>query len=92
MTHPLEGLRQEIDAIDVRLVKLLAERARVVAEVAEVKAANGIPAFIPERVEEVISQVRELAGREGMEPDLAEAVWRAMIDWFVAFEAKHLGK
>jgi isochorismate pyruvate lyase len=88
--HPLSELRIEIDALDAELVKLLAARARVVERVAAVKAAESLPAFIPERVEEVVARVKALAEAEGVDPALAESVWRAMIAWFVAFEEKSL--
>jgi len=88
--HPLSDLRAEIDALDAELVKLLAARARVVERVAAVKAAEALPALIPERVEEVVARVKELAVSEGVDPALAESVWRAMIAWFVAFEEKKL--
>ena len=91
MSELLNPLRKKIDVIDAELVKLLAERAEIVMQVADIKAEHGLPAFIPERVEEVITQVRGLAEAQGMEPELAERVWRAMIGWFIEFEEKHLG-
>ena len=90
MSDLLKPLRQEIDQIDAELVKLLAVRAGLVEQVADIKAAHKLPAFIPERIEEVVAQVRGLAEAEGMEPELAERVWRAMIGWFVEYEEKHL--
>ncbi|MDP4822840.1 MAG: chorismate mutase [Aestuariivirgaceae bacterium] len=84
--HPLSELRAEIDALDAELVKLLAKRARVVERVAAVKAAEALPALIPERVEEVVARVKALAVKEGVDPALAESVWRAMIAWFVDYE------
>lgn len=88
--HPLSDLRAEIDALDAELVKLLARRARVVERVAEVKAAEALPALIPERVEEVVTRVKALAVNEGVDPALTEAVWRAMIAWFVDYEDQTL--
>jgi isochorismate pyruvate lyase len=88
--HPLNELRAEIDALDAELVKLLARRARVVERVAAVKAAESLPAFIPERVEEVVARVKDLAAAEGVDPSLAESVWRAMIGWFVDYEEQTL--
>lgn len=90
--HPLAELRAEIDALDAELVKLLARRARVVERVAAVKAAESLPAFIPERVEEVVARVKALAAAEDVDPALAESVWRAMIGWFVAFEEQAILK
>jgi isochorismate pyruvate lyase len=88
--HPLRELRAEIDVIDAELVKLLARRSRVVERVAEVKAAESLPALIPERVEEVVARVKQLAASEGVDAELAEAVWRVMIGWFVDYEEQKL--
>lgn len=40
----------------------------------------------PARVEQVIAKVRALAGDEGIEPDLVEALYRQMIARFVSIE------
>ncbi len=90
--HPLAELRAEIDALDAEMVRLLARRARVVEKVAAVKAAAGIPALIPERIEEVVARVKTLAAAEDVDPALAEEVWRAMISWFVEFEERNLSR
>jgi chorismate mutase-like protein len=86
----LEFLRQEIDAVDRALVQLLARRFRVVDQVLEVKQAKGLPAFIPERVEVVVNQVRKLAEIERFSPDIAERLWRLLIAETIAYEEKHL--
>jgi isochorismate pyruvate lyase len=88
----LADLRREIDALDTQMIELLASRAAVVARVAELKAREGLPALIPDRVEEVITHVRALAIGQGLDPALAETVWRAMIAGFVAFEEQVLSK
>ena len=88
--HPLAPLRAEIDAIDEAMVRLLARRAEVVTRVAQVKAREGFPALIPERVEEVVAHARNTAASAGLDPALAETVWRAMIGWFVDWEAREL--
>jgi isochorismate pyruvate lyase len=86
----LAALRAEIDRIDSELVKLLAERMKVVDQVIAVKTRTGLPALIPERVEEVADRVREEAKRLGAPPELAELVYRRMMDWVIAYEDKRL--
>jgi isochorismate pyruvate lyase len=86
----LEALRVEIDAADKALVDLLVRRFAIVDKVLGVKQANGLPAFIPERVEVVVAQVRKLAEAEGLPPDIAEKLWRVLIAETIAYEEKHL--
>lgn len=86
----LASLRKEIDAIDDRLVGLVAERMACVERVVEVKQVTGLPARMDNRVEEVIARVRSKAEQAGAPPDLAELIWRTMIEWIIAFEDKAL--
>jgi isochorismate pyruvate lyase len=86
----LSDLRRQIDALDGELVALLAKRQRCVERVIEVKRAEKLPARIPERIDEVLARVRGLAQAEKLEPDLAVALWREMIERFIAFEERAL--
>ncbi|MGH6906366.1 MAG: chorismate mutase, partial [Aestuariivirga sp.] len=54
-------IRREIDRIDEQLVKLLAERLALVENAIAVKRRDGIAARVPERIDEVIVNVRKLA-------------------------------
>lgn len=87
----LSGLRQTIDRIDRDIVALLAERVKCLDLVIAVKTHDGLPAAIPERVEEVVAHVRAEADAVGLPPDLAEKLWRSLIDWSIAYEDRHLG-
>lgn len=88
--YELAKLRAEIDRIDSELVKLLAARMQVVDRVIAVKQKTGLPALIPDRVEEVASRVRDEAKKLGAPPELAELVYRKMMDWVIAYEEKRL--
>ena len=93
MTKPpeeLEALRIEIDAADEALVRQFAKRFAIVDKVLAVKQAKGLPAFIPERVEVVVQQVRNQAEAHGLNPDIAEKLWRVLIAETIAYEEKHL--
>lgn len=57
MTEKLESLREKIDDIDSRLLKLLSARARVVQRVAEAK--NGAAVYRPEREAQVLRRVAQ---------------------------------
>lgn len=85
-------VRAEIDRIDAELVALLAGRAGYIDRAAALKAASGLPARIGWRVEEVVANVRAAAAARGLAPELAEMVWRRLIDWSIAREEQTLGK
>jgi isochorismate pyruvate lyase len=86
----LSDLRREIDVLDGELVALLAKRQRCVERVIEIKRAQKLPARVPERIEEVLARVRGLAEAQKLEPDLAVALWREMIEQFIAYEERAL--
>jgi chorismate mutase / prephenate dehydratase len=53
----LSEQRAKIDALDARIVVLLNERARVVAEVGRVKRQTGLAVVDPRRVEQVLQRI-----------------------------------
>ena len=88
----MTALRARIDALDARLVAMLAERSRLIDRAAQIKARDGLPALIETRVEEVVDNVRMLGRDEGVDPDLAEGLWRLMMAHFIAQEERYLAR
>ena len=87
----LAECRARIDAVDEEVVALLARRMEVVSGVIALKQERGIPALLPERVDEVLDHVRAVAEEKGCPPDLAEIVYRAVIAWTIEHEQHELG-
>lgn len=88
----MADLRREIDRVDAALVDLLAERTAMIDRAIELKPGEGLPARIETRVEEVVEKVRARAEAAGLPPELAEALWRDMMEFFIAREERVLGK
>lgn len=84
-------LRAVIDDLDRQLVALLRRRQDCIDRAAELKPAEGMPARITARVEQVVANVRAHAAGAGLDPALAELLWRGMIDWSIAREERVLG-
>ena len=85
----LEDVRNNIDRLAQQIVTLLAERGRYVSQAARFKKdTDGVKA--PQRVEQVITKVRELSETVGANPEVTEQVYRAMIAAFIEQElAEH---
>jgi isochorismate pyruvate lyase len=81
----LAEVRDNIDRLDRLIVPLLAERAGYVAQAGRLKDSRDKVVDVP-RIEQIIAKVRALAGDEGMDSDLAERIYRAMIDAYIAYE------
>lgn len=87
--NSLDEVRHNIDRIDRQLVALIAERGSYVKQAAAFKhSAAEVPA--PQRVAQVLARVDGLAGELGADRTVVGAVWRSMIDAFIAAEmAEH---
>jgi isochorismate pyruvate lyase len=81
----LGEVRANIDRIDNALIGLMAERGAYVHEAARFKQN---PAAVEDktRVEAIIRKVRALAAERRLNPDVAEATYRAMIARFTEDE------
>lgn len=82
----LSSLRQQIDIIDQDLVELLAERVKVVKQIAEQKSVEKIRDTIREK--EIIQSLSNLANRIGCPPDLIEKVYSQIFDYGVQLQLK----
>jgi len=90
--NSMRELRAGIDDLDRELVMLIAERARYIDRAIVLKARDGLPAYIPERVEEVVENVRRTARELGAPEQIVETVWRVMVDQFISVESGHLAR
>ncbi|NOC46520.1 MULTISPECIES: chorismate mutase [unclassified Ruegeria] len=89
--NTMQELRAEIDKLDRQLIEMLVTRASYIDRASQLKPGEGLPARIPERVEEVVQRVRASSDALGMDPDLAEKLWRILIDWSIAREERVIG-
>ncbi len=81
----LTPLREQIDALDRRLVELVNQRAELAAEVGRVKLASGAPVYRPEREAEVLRAVAALA-RGPLTAAALEPIFREIISACRALE------
>ncbi|WP_410217773.1 chorismate mutase [Paracoccus sp. (in: a-proteobacteria)] len=88
----MPALRVQIDTLDRDLMTLLARRHALIERAAQIKARNGMPARIDQRVEEVVQNVRRHAEDYGLDPDLYDGLWRQLIEAAIAQEERHLNK
>jgi len=84
----MDELRHQIDKLDVKIIELLANRSKFIDRATELKKSNGMPARIPERIESVVSNVRNAAEELDLDADLVEKIWRILIDWSIQREAE----
>ena len=84
----LSDLRTDLDAVDRRLVQALADRQRLVSDVAAVKAADGdLPIQDPDREQSLLTRVHQLAEESGVDGYFASQLYRQILRHSVRFQA-----
>ncbi|MFE8599258.1 chorismate mutase [Archangium violaceum] len=78
--HPLAGLREQLDAIDVTLVETLARRLQLCGEIALRKREHDIPMMQQGRVEFVKQRCAEMGAARGLDPDFVRRLYTLIID------------
>ena len=87
----LTEIRVQIDRIDYRLMKLVAERSGYVRRAAELKLRRE-DVFDPARVNAVIALAKREAKKLGLDPKAAEQAFRAMVERFIAYEFREFDR
>ena len=81
----MTDIRREIDRLDRVLVALLAERQTYIERAGHIKGSRDTVRD-EARIEDVVTKVLAEAEKQGLSADVAETVWRAMVDRFIAHE------
>ncbi|MEC9037519.1 MAG: prephenate dehydratase [Verrucomicrobiota bacterium] len=81
----LDSIREQIDALDTELLKLLNERADLVHQVGEIKKKDGIEIYAPEREESLLKRLAEKSeGR--LTEDSIRAIYREIMSAALSLE------
>lgn len=83
--HTMAEVRQGVDALDRALVALLAERQRYMEAAARIKPDRDA-VHDDARIEDVVAKVLVAADAHHLSHDIAEPVWRLLIDRCIAHE------
>ncbi len=78
-------VRYEIDRLDRLLVALIKERQDYMDAAARIKKDRD-HVRDEERIEDVVAKVLANARQAGLDPGIAEPVWRTMIECCIAYE------
>ena len=83
----LQHAREQIDAIDTALVELIAARQFYVDQTTRFKKTE-TDLQSPERMEQVVENVKAQAQKQGIDPVYIEHLYREMIQHFIQRELK----
>jgi isochorismate pyruvate lyase len=88
----MADIRKVIDELDDELVALFARRQRQIERAARIKPLLGVPARVPERIDEVLARVLGAARREAMSVELAMDLWTQVIEGSIQYEERLMGE
>ena len=83
--HSMTDVRRHIDALDERIVALIAERSGYVAQAARIKQ-DASQVHDQARIDFIVERVKAMATEQGAPEAVIEAAYRAMIDTSIEFE------
>ena len=81
----MQDVRAGVDALDRELVALIAERARYMEAAARIKPSREVVRD-EWRINDVIAKVTAEAERRGLAVEIAEPVWRELVERSIAYE------
>jgi chorismate mutase/prephenate dehydratase len=87
MSDSLQSLRKRLDDVDLRLIETLAERQRLVVDVAAVKADPSLPLQDSNRERELLSRISTLAEAQGLDRYFVESLYSRILDHSLRFQA-----
>jgi chorismate mutase / prephenate dehydratase len=81
----LQALRQKIDALDAKIVRLLNDRAAITLFIGHEKIKNNQSIYAPHREQEVFKRVKDL-NKGPLKPEAVEAIYREVMSASLALE------
>jgi isochorismate pyruvate lyase len=81
----MQDVRAGVDALDEAIAPLIAKRQRYMDAAARIKPERSLVRD-EARIAEVLAHVKAVGQQHGLSDDIAEAVWRAMIEACIAHE------
>lgn len=80
MVTDIQQLRRQVDEIDEQILIALSKRIQICKAIGAAKKAQRKPIKDADRENEVYMRVRETAKKLAINPDQAEAVYRAIVN------------
>lgn len=75
----LQNFRDEIDAIDAKLIDLLAQRFACSTSIADIKKETGMPVFDRSREEFLFARIEKIAKEKGVPAKIAKELFHEIV-------------
>ncbi len=76
----MDKIRSQIQQIDEKMIKLIAERMKLSRELGEMKKELGLPVRDSEREKILFEIWEEIAKKENVNPELIDRLWSIILE------------
>ena len=83
----LEKIRKEIDRVDHKLLNLIGIRTKLVKKITKIKKSKK-QIVDKKRITLVLKNIRRKSIKKGINPDITNKIWQAIIRSYIKFEKK----
>ncbi|KAB2901990.1 MAG: chorismate mutase [Burkholderiaceae bacterium] len=87
----MDDVRRHVDALDDILVPLLVQRGGYMTQAARIKQDDS-QVRDEARIQAIVDRVRPRAVAEGGQPDVIEAIYRSMMEAYIAYEHREFAR
>jgi len=89
--NTMADVRRHVDALDDILVPLLVTRGGYMTQAARIKQ-DAAQVRDEDRIQAIVDRVRAQAVAQGGQPDVIEAIYRSMMEAYIAFEHREFAR
>ena len=87
----LNNLRQKLDYVDNKLLKLLIKRTNVVKQVMSLKEHKN-QIVDKKRIAQILKRIKKKSLKHKLDPNISRRIWKNMIWSYIEFERKNFKK
>ena len=83
----ISKIRKKLDKVDIKLLKIIKERALLVDQVLKLKK-NKSEVIDKKRINFILKRIKSYSKRLNLDPEISVNVWKIMIKNFIKYEYK----
>ena len=87
----INKIRQKLDKIDIKLLKIIKQRSLLVDQVLRFKK-NKNEIIDQKRITFILKRIKNYSIKAKIDPDVTKKIWKAMIQAFINYEYKKFKK
>ena len=87
----IQKIREKLDKIDIKLLRLIKERSNLVDQVIKLKKTKN-QIVDKKRIDLILKRIKKNSIKIKLDPMITNGIWKAMIRAFIKYEYKNFKK